>query len=94
MPAGHMEYAELYARDRQAAVDYFVSLTGFHRVAAAREPDRESELLRQGGVQLVVTGGMEFNRAHPHVPITPTQIAAAVIEARSSAPTSLPARAS
>lgn len=57
MPAGHIEYAELYARDRQAAVDYFVSLMGFDRVASARDPDRESELLRQGGVQLVVTGG-------------------------------------
>jgi uncharacterized protein (DUF849 family) len=32
-------------------------------------------------ITCAVTGGMEFNRAHPHVPITPTQIAAAVVEA-------------
>ena len=32
-------------------------------------------------ITCAVTGGMEFNRAHPHVPITPTQITAAVIEA-------------
>jgi uncharacterized protein (DUF849 family) len=32
-------------------------------------------------VTCAVTGGMEFNRAHPHVPITPEQIASAVIEA-------------
>ena len=57
MSARHIEYVELYAQDRQAAVDYFVSLMGFTRVASAKEPDRESDLLRQGEVQLVVTGG-------------------------------------
>src|SRR5688572_6813372 len=32
-------------------------------------------------VTCAVTGGMEFNRTHPHVPITPAQIASAVIQA-------------
>lgn len=32
-------------------------------------------------ITCAVTGGMEFNRSDPHVPITPAQIAAAVIEA-------------
>lgn len=50
-------YSELYAKDKQSVVDYFVASMGFAAVADSVEADRTSTLLRQGDVRLVVTAG-------------------------------------
>jgi 4-hydroxymandelate synthase len=61
---GHIE---LYANDRRAVVDYFVSAMDFTDVAHARTPDAESSLLERGDVRLIVTEGpvaAEFLERH------------------------------
>ncbi|NEB42184.1 4-hydroxyphenylpyruvate dioxygenase [Streptomyces sp. SID14515] len=57
MTAYDVEYIEIYASDRKCTIDYFVSSFGFTEVARSRTAGRDSALLRQGGVQLVVTSG-------------------------------------
>ena len=57
MTAREIEYIELYARDNRDAADYFVSSLGFRRIAESSGSDKNSILLRQGEVQLVVTAG-------------------------------------
>lgn len=57
MAARDIEYVEIYTGDRHTTIDYFVSAMGFAAVAESRAEDRESVLLRQGRVQLVVTTG-------------------------------------
>ncbi|GAA2311215.1 4-hydroxyphenylpyruvate dioxygenase [Streptomyces violaceusniger] len=60
MTAHDVEYIELYADDEKTTVDYFVSSFGFTEVArSANEssPGMESVLLRQNGVQLIVSSG-------------------------------------
>jgi 4-hydroxymandelate synthase len=57
MAAHDIEYAELYVGDERAAVDYLVLSLGFTPVAEARSGERHSVLLRQGAVQLIVSGG-------------------------------------
>jgi 4-hydroxymandelate synthase len=57
MAASSIEYIELYTIDKEAAVDYFVSSLGFTQVAESVEVDRNSALLRQGEVDVVVTTG-------------------------------------
>ncbi|MEU1289210.1 4-hydroxyphenylpyruvate dioxygenase [Kitasatospora sp. NPDC005856] len=52
-----MAYVELYTIDKGSSVDYFVSSFGFTRVADAVTADRSSVLLRQGGVDVLVTSG-------------------------------------
>jgi 4-hydroxymandelate synthase len=57
MAARDIEYVELYASDRHRTVDYLVSSFGFTRIAESADSNKNSTLLRQGGVQLVVTAG-------------------------------------
>ncbi|MFF5307049.1 VOC family protein [Streptomyces sp. NPDC013161] len=57
MTVRDIAYVELYAKDKQSAVDYFVSALGFACVADSVGPDRSSVLLRQGAVHLIVTSG-------------------------------------
>ncbi|CAM5422375.1 4-hydroxyphenylpyruvate dioxygenase [Streptomyces avidinii] len=57
MAVQDISYVELFASDKVAAVDYFVSALGFTRVADSVEVDRSSILLQQGDVRLVVTSG-------------------------------------
>src|SRR5258708_2834043 len=57
MAAQDIEYAELYTSDERAAVDYFVTSLGFTQVAESKCHESHSALLRQGTVQVVVTGG-------------------------------------
>jgi 4-hydroxymandelate synthase len=67
MTARDIEYVELYVDDRQLTVDYFVSSLGFTLVAESVDDDKNSALLRQGEVQLIVTTGPathEFLDAH------------------------------
>jgi 4-hydroxymandelate synthase len=67
MAAQDIEYVELYTSDERAAVEYFVSSFGFTPVAESLGDSCHSSLLRQGGVQLVVTAGPEteeFLEAH------------------------------
>jgi 4-hydroxymandelate synthase len=52
-----IEYVELYSSDVQSAVDYFTLSFGFMQVAESVGHGRNSVLLRQGDVQLVVTAG-------------------------------------
>jgi 4-hydroxymandelate synthase len=59
--ARNIEYIELYAGDKKSSVDYFVSSFGFIPVAESRQfddtGDKESLLLCQGDVRLIVTTG-------------------------------------
>jgi len=60
MAALEVAYAELYTSDKKSTVDYFVSLLGFTIAAespAHRRNGKESALLRQGAVQVIVTAG-------------------------------------
>jgi 4-hydroxymandelate synthase len=57
MAARDIEYIELYASDEHDAADYLISSLGFTRIAECADPDKNSTLLRQGGVQLIVTAG-------------------------------------
>ena len=57
MPAQDIEYIELYTNDEHAALDYLVSSLAFTRVAESAASGSHSVLLRQGGVQLIVTEG-------------------------------------
>jgi 4-hydroxymandelate synthase len=57
MAVRDIAYVELYAKDKQSAVDYFVSALGFACVADSVGSDRSSVLLRQGAVHLIVTSG-------------------------------------
>jgi 4-hydroxymandelate synthase len=52
-----MEYVELYASDIKSTRDYFVLSMGFTQVADSEGDGTFSVLLRQGGVQLIVTSG-------------------------------------
>jgi 4-hydroxymandelate synthase len=65
--AQDVEYAELYTADKSAAVDYFVSSMGFAVVAESTARTKDTALLRQGNVQLLVTAGYatrEFLDSH------------------------------
>jgi 4-hydroxymandelate synthase len=65
--AQDVEYVELYAGDERSAVEYFVSSSGFMRIAESSGDGAHSTLLRQGSAQLVVTAGRgteEFLEAH------------------------------
>jgi 4-hydroxymandelate synthase len=67
MAVREIEYVELYVSDKQPAVDYLASSLGFAQIAASAEDGRDSVLLRQGTVQLLVTAGpatREFLDAH------------------------------
>jgi 4-hydroxyphenylpyruvate dioxygenase-like putative hemolysin len=67
MAVEDIEYVELYTSNRQSAVEYFVSSLGFAQVAESVDSDTSSALLRQAGVQLMVTTGPgthEFLDAH------------------------------
>jgi 4-hydroxymandelate synthase len=57
MTVRDIEYIELCVSDMHSAVDYFVSSLGFVKVAESQDAGSNSTLLRQGSVQLVVTGG-------------------------------------
>jgi 4-hydroxymandelate synthase len=57
MTVRDIAYIELYARDKEAAVEYFFSGAGFTQIAESDEVDRSSTLLRQGDVRLIVTSG-------------------------------------
>jgi 4-hydroxymandelate synthase len=72
MAAQDIEYVELYASDVSSAIDYFVSSLGFAQAAESSSEEGEegqegqegqeggrsqSVLLRQGTVQVIVTGG-------------------------------------
>jgi 4-hydroxymandelate synthase len=57
MAVRDIAYAELYARDESAAVDYFASFLGFVPVADRTARDSTSVLLTQGDVRLIVTSG-------------------------------------
>jgi 4-hydroxymandelate synthase len=57
MGARDIEYVELYTTDPQATVGHYAESLGFAPVARAAGPGYASVLLRQGEVQLVVTGG-------------------------------------
>ncbi|MGW3290521.1 4-hydroxyphenylpyruvate dioxygenase [Streptomyces sp. NPDC001002] len=62
-----IEYVELYASERKSAFDYFVSSMGFAAVAESEGRDTRSVLLRQGGVQILLTTGpgtREFLEVH------------------------------
>lgn len=67
MAAENIAYVELYASDERATVEYFVSCLGFTQVAECAASRSSSVLLRQGTVQLIVTGGpatQEFLNEH------------------------------
>lgn len=57
MGAQDIGYVELYASNRQAAIDYFVLSLGFTVAAESTDDELSSVLLRLGGVRLVVTSG-------------------------------------
>jgi 4-hydroxymandelate synthase len=60
MAAQDIEYIELYTADKKPTIDYFVSALGFAEVAHSADDganNKESVLLRQGSVQLVVSTG-------------------------------------
>jgi 4-hydroxymandelate synthase len=57
MVAQDVEYVELYTSDKESVANYFVSLLGFTQVAKSVDPMRDSALLRQGMMQLLVTAG-------------------------------------
>jgi 4-hydroxymandelate synthase len=62
MAARDIEYVELYTGDKQSAVDYFTLSLGFTQVAESAGYCGASALLRQGGVQLLVTAGPETEK--------------------------------
>lgn len=67
MSAQDIEYIELYTNDGQAAVDHLASSLAFTRVAESAASGSHSVLLRQGGMQLIVTEGpaiSDFLDAH------------------------------
>jgi 4-hydroxymandelate synthase len=67
MAVQDIEYIELYASNRQSTVDYFVLSFGFTPVAESAVGGKNTVLLRQGTVQLLVTAGpgtREFLNAH------------------------------
>lgn len=67
MAAWDVEYVELYVSDKRSSVDYLTLSLGFTQVAESVDHDRNSALLRQGLVQLIVTAGpgtREFLDAH------------------------------
>jgi 4-hydroxymandelate synthase len=57
MSSHDIAYVELYVGELRSAVDYFTLSLGFARIAEADGSAEHSVLLRQGGVQLVVTEG-------------------------------------
>lgn len=57
MVAQDVEYVELYTSEKEFAVNYFVSSLGFTQLAKSVDPLRDSTLLRQGTMQLLVTAG-------------------------------------
>lgn len=57
MAARDIGYIELYAGDKHEAVDYLVSSLGFTKMAESAGVRKNSTLLRQGGVWLIVTTG-------------------------------------
>jgi 4-hydroxymandelate synthase len=62
-----IEYVELYTADKQSTIDYFVLSLGFAEVAESTDFDKNSVLLRQGTVQLLISTGpgtLAFLDAH------------------------------
>jgi 4-hydroxymandelate synthase len=57
MAALDIEYIEIYTLAKPAAISYFTDLMGFVQVAESAAEGKESALLRQGSVQLLVTDG-------------------------------------
>ncbi len=57
MVAHAIEYVEIYTDDPKKSVDYFASSFGFSEIARSEGADGNSVLLRQGGVQLMITAG-------------------------------------
>ncbi|MFE9421945.1 4-hydroxyphenylpyruvate dioxygenase [Kitasatospora sp. NPDC006697] len=57
MSAQGIEYVELYAGDQNSAVELLEGEFGFTRIARTETADMDSVLLRQGGVQILVTSG-------------------------------------
>jgi 4-hydroxymandelate synthase len=53
----NIEYVELYVGDAEPTVDYFVSAMGFRQVGGSAGDSESSVVLRNGGVQLVITTG-------------------------------------
>jgi 4-hydroxymandelate synthase len=67
MVAQRIAFVELYTNDQKTVVDYLATAVGFAVAAEAADEASTSVLLRQGGVQLVVTSGprtVEFVEAH------------------------------
>ena len=61
MSARDIEYVELYTVDKQSTIDYFEFSLGFTRIAESAASDKDSGkdsvLLRQGAMQLLVSTG-------------------------------------
>lgn len=60
MAAQDIEYVELYTADQKSAIDYFAVSLGFAKIAESADYEdygKDSVLLRQGAVQLVVSTG-------------------------------------
>ncbi|MBH5334902.1 4-hydroxyphenylpyruvate dioxygenase [Streptomyces pactum] len=55
--AHDIEYIEIYTADRKKTTEYFTSRFGFRQEARSAAGGLESVLLRQNGIQLVVTSG-------------------------------------
>jgi 4-hydroxymandelate synthase len=81
--AQNIEYIELYTGNKRSTLDYFVSSLGFVPVAESADHERNSVLLRQGRVQVLVTTGPgthQFLDAHgdgvANIALTCTDVAA------------------
>ncbi|MFI6644795.1 4-hydroxyphenylpyruvate dioxygenase [Streptomyces sp. NPDC050504] len=57
MTAHDVEFIEIYTCDQERTTDYFVSSFGFREMARCSTGGLDSTLLRQGGLQLVVSSG-------------------------------------
>jgi 4-hydroxymandelate synthase len=67
MAVRNIQYIELYTSDKQSIVDFFTLSMGFLHVAESTDNEKNSALLRQGQVQLLVTAGpgtYQFLDAH------------------------------
>lgn len=65
--AHDVEYIEIYTSDQRKTTNYFLSSFGFQEEARGRAEGLETVLLRQNGLQLMVTSGPgteEFLAAH------------------------------
>ena len=57
MVAREIDYVELYAGNQRAVLDYYISSLGFTQVAESADGDKNSVLLCQGQVKLILTTG-------------------------------------